>query len=221
MYPPESIPLPPKQPNLEGEPPFTEQVHREMIAHYYAATTFMDVQVGKVLDALGRTGLARSTIVVLFGDQGYCLGERDWFFSKGNLWERSLLVPLIFAAPGCPRRGAACDRPVALLDMYPTLAEMCGLPQPASGLDGRSFRALLHDEGAAWRDYAVSYNYDKALKGLARTVRTAHHRYTEKPDGTPVELIDYRSDPYEWHNLVGQAAHAQTQARLKALLRGA
>jgi uncharacterized sulfatase len=219
MYPPEEIQLPPAQPGFDK--PFSDRVHREMIAHYYAATSFMDAQVGKVLDALRATGLDRNTIVFLFGDQGYHLGERDGFFSKGNLWERSLLVPLLVAAPSCRRAGQSCDRPVALLDMYPTLVDLCGLAAPPSPLDGDSFAGLLTDAGAAWRDWAVSYSHDKRRKALSRTIRTPRYRYTERSDGAPMELIDYREDPYEWRNLVDSDAHADLHTRMRAMLRKA
>ena len=218
LYPPDAIRLPPPQPGFEKL--ITDAEHREMIAHYYAATSYVDAQVGKVLAALERTGLAANTIVVLFGDQGYGLGEREGFFSKGNLWEQSLHVPLIVVMPGGRGPAVVIDRPVELLDMYPTLVELCGLPAPATPLDGRSFAPLLRDPAAEWRDHAMSWNYDKERKGLARTIRDADYRYTELPDGTPVELIDFRQDPHGWTNLVDDPAHAETRQRLRAAMDG-
>jgi arylsulfatase A-like enzyme len=167
---------------------------------------------------LQTTGLADNTIVVLFGDQGYHLGERDGFFSKGNLWERSLLVPLLVATPDGHRAGKVCDRPVALLDLYPTLVDLCGLEAPPSPLDGESFAELLSDADASWRDWAVSYAHDKRRKALSRTIRTHRYRYTERPDGTPMALIDYQEDPYEWQNLADDPSRADLQGRMRKLL---
>ena len=192
-----------------------------MLAHYYAATTFMDAQVGKVLDQLKATGLDKNTIVVLFGDQGYCLGERDGFFAKGNLWEGSLHVPLIVATPDGARAGQACRRPVQLMDMYPTLVDLCGLQAPDTPQDGESFRPLLGSEQASWRDWAVSYNHNKKLKALDRTIRTPRYRYTERADGTAMELTDHQADPWGWTNLVDDPAHEKTRAELARLLRKA
>ncbi len=218
MYPPEKIPLPPADPDAAGPPRLTEAQHREMIAHYYAAVTYLDTQVGRVLDALDRLGLAKNTIVVLFGDQGYCLGERKAHFGKGTLWERSLRVPLILAVPGQDNPGRACDRVVELLDMYPTLVELCGLPKPGTGLQGRSLTPLLRDAQAAWQDRAISAWGRKDGARPALSVRTDRYRYTERADGTPAELVDYRNDPYERNNLVDDPAHADVRDRLRAVL---
>jgi uncharacterized sulfatase len=217
MYPPEKMPLPPRDPK-GGPPRLSPREHQEMIAHYYAAVTFLDVQVGRVLDALERLKLAENTIVVLFGDQGYCLGERNDHFGKGTLWERSLIVPLIVAAPGAKRRGAACDRVVELLDIYPTLVDLCRLPQPASGLQGRSLVPLLNRVDAPWEDRAISAWGRQDGQRPALSVRTARYRYTEKADGKPAELIDHDVDPYERNNLVDDPRHAEVRQRLQRIL---
>jgi len=219
MYPPEKIPLPPADPNAAGPPRLTKTEHQEMIAHYYAAVTYLDTQVGRVLDALNNTGLAKNTVVVLFGDQGYCLGERNGHFGKGTLWERSLIVPLIIAVPGQENAGGACERVVELLDMYPTLVDLCGLPKPGVALQGRSLVPLLRDPQAAWEERAVSAWGRKDGQRPALSVRTARYRYTEKADGTPDELIDYRNDPYERENLVDDPDHTEVRAKLRAILR--
>ncbi|NLF39745.1 sulfatase [bacterium] len=218
LYPPDKITLAP------GSTPAgqNEQVRREMTAHYYASTTFIDVQIGKVIDALDRLGLRGNTIVVLFGDQGYCLGERDNHYGKGTLWERSYHVPLIIDVPGTKNAGAACGQPVGLIDMYPTLNALCGLPAPASGTQGDSLVPLLESPKAAGRGYTISFNSEgKGKATLSRTIRTAQYRYAEKSDGTPVELIDYDTDPYERNNLVDDPAHAQVRAGLQKQLRSA
>jgi arylsulfatase A-like enzyme len=217
LYPPESIELPPRQP--EWTPKLTAREHREMISHYFAATTFADTQVGKVLDALERLELRENTIVVLFGDHGYCLGERDSFFAKGNLWERSLRTSLIIAMPDGAGAGTACEEPVELMDLYPTLVELCGLRMPGVVLEGHSLKPLLAGNTHRWRGHAISYNYNKKLKGLDRTIRTKRYRYTEKADGSPSECIDYESDPYEWKNRVGDPEFEEVEAALRKALR--
>lgn len=215
MYPYEAMTFPP------GSTPAgqNEQVRREMIAHYYAAISFVDAQIGKVLEALDRRGLRDNTIVVLFGDQGYCLGERDNFYGKGNLWERSLHVPLIISVPGMRHAGGVCRRPVGLIDLYPTLVALCGLPAPASGLQGESLVPLLTDPSAPWREGVLSYNSEPGSPGkLMCSVRTARHRLTVRADGTPLELIDYETDPYERKNLVDDPHAAEVKASLRNLL---
>lgn len=218
LYPSEKIQLPPKKPNGPG-PVLTDAEHREAIAHYYACVTFMDTQVGKVLAALERTGLDKNTVVVFFGDQGYYLGERDQFFAKGKLWERSMLVPLIIAEPNMERAGVACVRPVGLVDLYPTLVELCGLPQPASGLQGASLVPLLANERGPWRDYALSFTEENPRGDLGRSIRTPRYRYTETSTGKPVELVDFEQDPNEWCNLVNDPASAAVLKKLQAQLR--
>ena len=224
LYPPESIELPPQQPGWI--PTLTRREHQEMISHYYAATTFVDAQVGKVLNALERLSMKEDTIVVLFGDHGYRLGERDSFFAKGNLWERSLRTPLIIVAPGHAGANAVCEEPVEMMDIYPTLVDLCGLPTPEVELEGQSLRPLLagdpmpdgkHDQ---WRGHAISYNYNKQLNGLDRTIRTRRYRYTEKADGSAHECIDYENDPYEWANRVGDPELQDVVADLRNRLRG-
>jgi uncharacterized sulfatase len=217
LYPPESIELPATQP--DWTPKLTAREHQEMISHYYAATTFADTQVGKVLDALERLKLRENTIVVVFGDHGYCLGERDSFFAKGNLWERSLRTSLIIAMPDGSGAGMACEEPVELLDLYPTLVDLCGLPMPDVVLEGHSLKPLLAGNTNRWRGHAISYNYNRKLKGLDRTIRTKRYRYTEKADGSPSECIDYESDPYEWKNRVGDPELDEVEAALRKTLR--
>lgn len=215
MYPPEKMPLPPTDPADPNNVP--ESDHREMIAHYYASTSYMDSQVGRLLEALDRLKLSDNTIIILFGDQGYCLGERGGHFGKGNLWERSCIVPLLVSAPGAARNGQPCERVVELAGLYPMLVDLCGLPQPASGLQGRSLAPLLKGDDPTWRDAAMSW-YPIRKGKFSKSVRTERYRYTEDDEGTPKELIDYQADPYERNNLVNQPQMAQTQAQLKAIL---
>jgi uncharacterized sulfatase len=218
MYPPENIKLPPRKPGTNDADNIPEDDHRKLIAAYYAAVSFMDARVGEVLAALDRLGLRDNTLVVFFGDQGYCLGERDRLVGKGNLWDRSLHVPLIVAGPGLTRPGQACGAPVGLSDMYPSLNQLCALPAPDTPLDGRSFAPLLTDADAPARGYVLSFNHNKKENALWRSIRTERYRLTENSGGEPVELVDYETDPNEWHNLVEDPARRDTLGRLHKLL---
>ena len=136
------------------EGPIPEQVQREAIHGYYASVSYADAQIGKVLDELRRLGLHEKTIVILWGDHGYQLGEHGTWNKRTN-WELAARVPLIISVPGQSRAGEKCDALVELLDMYPTLAELCGLKPPADQ-DGRSFVPLLKDPGQPWKEAAFT-----------------------------------------------------------------
>ena len=125
----------------------TEAQAAESILAYYAAISFVDAQVGRLLEALDRLGLSENTTVVLWGDNGYHLGEHG-LWKKQSLYEGSARVPLIFAGAGVPTKGGTCRRTVELLDIYPTLADVCGVPRP-KGLQGVSLRPLLEQSGRA------------------------------------------------------------------------
>jgi len=167
---------------------------------YLASISFVDSQVGRVLDALDESGRADETIVVLWSDHGFHLGEK-LITGKNTLWERSTRVPLIFAGPGVSA-GANCQRPAELLDIYPTLAETCGL-SPRTELEGHSLTAQLKNAKAERRWPAITtHNHDN------HAVRSEHWRYIRYADGSE-ELYDHRSDPHEWKNLAGEAKYAE------------
>ena len=234
MYPLDKIELP-KQPakGREGFPPvaftvnppnygLSEQQQKEMIRAYYAAVTFMDAQVGLVLDALERLGLADDTIVVLFGDHGWQLGEHG-LWQKMCLFEESVRVPLIISAPGSKAPGQPCGRPVELLDLYPTLAYLCALKAPKN-LDGVSLRPLLDDPSKAGRKAAYSQvsrgNTKKGKAIMGYSVRTERWRYTEWDGGAKgKELYDHDADPHELRNLASDPQHARVVEDMKGLLR--
>jgi arylsulfatase A-like enzyme len=167
---------------------------KSMVRAYLACVTFADAQVGKLLDALEASGRADRTVVVLWSDHGYHLGEKNRF-AKQAIWERDTHVQLIIRAPGIGA-GKRCDAPVQLLDIYPTLLELCGLP-PNPRNDGHSLVPLLKDPAAEWPHLAVtSYGVGNV------SIRSRSHRYIVYEDGSE-ELYDLKNDPNEWTNLAG------------------
>ena len=176
---------------------------------YLACTAFVDHQVGRVLAALKESAHADNTIVVLFSDHGYHLGEKHRV-SKHGLWEESTRVPLIVARPG-QTTAQTCDRPVGLIDLYPTLTELCGLPAREQN-EGASLVPLLSDPNAEWRD-SILTTYGRAN----HSVRTSRFRYVSYDDGSE-ELYDHENDPHEWTNLAGEKDHHETLVKLRAEL---
>jgi len=177
---------------------------------YLAAITFADAQLGRVLDALDAGPHAKSTNIVLWSDHGWHLGEKlHW--RKFSLWERSTRNVLMMSVPGLTKPGSRCDRTVSLLDMYPTLTEMFGLPR-REGLEGRSLMPLLKNPSASW-DHPVITTY---LRGN-HAVRDAHWRYIRYHDGTE-ELYDRDKDPNEWTNIAAQPSAQKVRQRLARFL---
>ena len=203
---------------------------RQVKRAYYAAVSFVDAQVGRVLDALTRLRLADSTLVVLWSDHGFLLGEHGQW-QKQSLFEQSARVPLIVAGPNV-RRGGVSPRVVELLDLYPTLADVAGLAAPAQ-LQGRSLRPLLANPEAPW-PHAAHTQVTRTVRPAARragapperfigrSVRTERWRYTEWDGGRRgTELYDHVHDPAELSNVAGDARFAGVVARHRALIRHA
>jgi len=187
---------------------------RKAVHGYLAATAFADAQVGRVLDALDKSGQADNTIVVLWTDHGWHLGEKK-HWRKFTLWEESARTPLMFvvpkslakALPGGTLADVRVDRPVGLIDIYPTLLDLCGLAaNPAN--EGRSLAPLLADKNAKWQRPALT-THGRNNHGL----RTARWRYIRYADGSE-ELYDHEADPNEWRNLADNPKLAKTKKRL-------
>ncbi|MEO6785251.1 MAG: sulfatase [Chthoniobacteraceae bacterium] len=213
----------------------TDDLRRQAIQAYYAAISFMDAQAGKVLDALDRLGLSDNTIVVFTSDHGYHLGEHG-LWQKQSLFEESTRVPLIIAAPGVSKPGGVAATPVQMLDLYPTLAELCGVKAPAN-LQGQSLTPILKDTTVKGRGWALSEvvrgggfkrfgaspaTGDKVARFLGYTLRTSRWRFTEWDEGRQGrELYDHDKDPKEQTNLADDPAHATTVTELSTKLREA
>ena len=193
-----------------------------LIRGYRACVSFMDAQLGRVLDELDRLGLRENTLIVLWGDHGYHLGENG-VFTKMTNFENGTRVPLIMSFPGLKTAGQRSKALVELVDLYPTLAELCALPLPKN-LEGTSFAPLLEKPDQTWKKAAFS-QYLRTGKPpySGRSIRTDRWRYTEwhdlkqQPAGT--ELYDELNDPHETTNLAGDPAHTGIVSELAAQLK--
>ncbi|MDZ4403407.1 sulfatase [Prosthecobacter sp.] len=242
LYPAESIQLPANAQRPKGapEPAFhnnyelrsygtvpengkvTDAMALNLIRGYRACVSFMDAQLGRVLDELDRLGLRENTLIVLWGDHGYHLGENG-VFTKMTNFENGTRVPLIVSLPGMKTAGQRSKALVELVDLYPTLAELCALPLPKH-LEGTSFAPLLEKPDQPWKKAAFS-QYLRTGKPpyTGRSIRTERWRYTEwhdlkqQPAGT--ELYDELNDPQETTNLAGDSEHAETLKELAEKLK--
>lgn len=189
---------------------------RECKRAYYAAITFVDAQIGRVLDAVDRLGLGDNTVIVFWSDHGYHLGEHGLWF-KQSCFEEATRVPLIIRTPGMKTAGQVSPRLVELVDLYPTLAELAQLTPPTN-LEGFSVRPLLDDPNASW-DHAA-YSQVQRPGGPGHSVRTPRWRYTEWDFGSKGrELYDHDADPQELHNLAADPASAKVVSEMQALLK--
>lgn len=222
LYPDDDSVLPPmRESERTGTPRFSWYLHwhlpeprlkwmkengqlRNLVRSYLACTSFVDAQIGRLLDALQAAGLSENTVVVVWGDHGYHLGEKE-ITGKNTLWERSTRVPLIFAGPGVSK-GARCARPAELLDIYPTLVELCGLT-PRTDLEGLSLRPQLVDAGAPRERPAIT-SHNQGSHGI----RSERYRYIRYADGAE-EFYDLQKDPHEWSNLAKDPTCAESMAK--------
>jgi arylsulfatase A-like enzyme len=191
---------------------------RELIRGYYASLSYTDAQIGRVLGEVERLGLRDNTVVIVWGDHGWHLGEHG-LWNKHSNFERAVRAPMIVSAPGY-RGGRKSAALTEFVDIYPTLAELCGLGT-TEGLEGTSFVPLLERPNRTWKTAAFS-QYPRG-KVMGYSIRTDRYRYTEWGDQR--ELYDYTSDPEERVNLAPEPEHAarvsDLSARLKAGWRAA
>ena len=193
----------------------TAEQTRESKLAYYASISFVDAQIGRLLDALEDMGLSDNTIIVFWSDHGYHLGEHGLWF-KQSLFEESAKAPLIISIPGRNSAGKICRRTVELVDLYPTLAELTGLTSP-SNLQGYSLYPLLQNPQAEWTHPA--FTQVQRGKNPGHSIRTEQWRYTEWDFGKMgTELYDENNDPQELRNLASNPKYADVVMKLKELL---
>jgi iduronate 2-sulfatase len=246
LYDPDRIPLPAIEHLPEGAPAFAGHDNGELHSYanvpagnpipgdlakrlrhgYYACTSYTDAQVGRLLDALEQEGLADRTVVVLWGDHGWQLGDHGLWHKHTN-FELATRAPLLVSVPGLKTAGRTCDAPVELVDIYPTLAEVCGLPAPA-GLDGTSLKPWLDDPAVPMKKVAIS-QYPRGGIPTGRrplmgySIRDERWRLTLWRDRTNAEIVatelyDERNDPAETVNVAGKPENKAIVEALSRLL---
>ncbi|MGB7346546.1 MAG: sulfatase-like hydrolase/transferase, partial [Pirellulaceae bacterium] len=178
---------------------------RHAVQAYLAANSFVDSLVGRTIDALDASEAADNTIVVLWSDHGFHLGEKQRW-AKRTLWEETTRVPLIITGPGVTKN-AQCKRPVGVIDVYPTWLEQCGIPL-RDELEGKSLQPLLQDPGANWERPALC-----TFGPNNHSLRSERYRYTIYADGSQ-ELYDHQNDPNEWSNLIAADGNCSTEHAL-------
>jgi iduronate 2-sulfatase len=191
--------------------------YRQALEGYYACLLMTDDHIGSLLDKLDSTGLAEDTIVVFYGDHGYGLGEHNKYFSKGTPDNVGFHTPLVFRVPG-GRSGAVIDKAVTLVDVYPTLSDLCGLPRPETPLDGSSLVPLLEKNDPDWVENAIAFlgDNDDATLPVSRFVWAEGYKYYETDGSGPQELYAVGAgDPFEWSNLVNNNSFSAQRTRLK------
>ena len=213
----------------------TDDLRRQARQAYLASISFMDAQVGRMIAALDRLGLADNTIIVVTSDHGYHMGEHG-LWQKMSLFEESARVPLLIVAPGVSAKGTVAKSPVSLVDLFPTLAELCGVKTP-SNVQGQSLVPLLKDPAAAGRGWALT----QVMRGggaqrasvttnvgsdgtrfFGYSLRTPRWRYTEWDEGRKGrELYDHDTDPRELTNLASKPESAKTVEELSQQLKAA
>lgn len=209
--------------DIPASGPIPEKKARELIRGYRACVSYVDAQIGRILQALTDLRLRDNTVVVLFGDHGYHLGEHALWGKQTN-FEAATRVPLIVSAPGQPGRGKKAAGLTELVDLYPSLCEICDLPRPP-GLEGSSFMPIFEDPERLWKR-AVFSQYPREIPGagpgMGRSMRTRRYRYTEwRGESTPylaTELYDYETDPGETTNIAGRPQHISLVNGLAGML---
>ncbi len=227
MHPLEQIEVPPYQPDdLNDVPPAALKINdlpmmpttewaiesgewKNIIQAYLACISFVDHQVGRVLEALEQSQYANNTLIVLWSDHGYRLGEKGTF-AKHALWEPATKAPLLFVAPQLPR-GKVIDAPVEMLSVYPTLLELCGFPAYDRN-EGKSLVPIMLDEESSENFYALT-----TFGMNNHTIRSNPFRYIRYEDGGE-ELYDHQNDPHEWNNMAANSEYQDEIEKLKQYL---
>ena len=198
-----------------------DDLKRKLIHGYYASTSFVDAQIGKVMTEFDRLKLTENTIVVLWGDHGFHLGDLG-IWTKHTNYEQANRIPILITAPGVTRPNTSTHQLAESVDLFPTLAELVGLPAPVGPqpIDGLSLVEVLKNPDARVRGHAF-HAYPR--KKLGRAIRTERYRFvewndSEKPSTAEYELYDYQSDPLETKNLITEKPKVATA--LKAILAG-
>ena len=184
-----------------------KQEWKKLIRGYLACTTFADWNIGRVIEALEKSPHAENTIVIFWSDNGYHCGEKN-HWEKNTLWEQAARVPVAIRIPGNAKNGKTCLEPVNLVDLYPTLADYCGLEVRERQLQGASLRKYLENPG---KDFG-STSLTTFGEGFA-SVRDRRYRYIVYSDGTD-ELYDHQKDPYELNNLAENKDYSSVMERL-------
>lgn len=184
-----------------------QQVWMELMKAYCANTSFADWNIGRILDALDKSGFAKNTIVIFVSDNGFHNGTKE-HWAKSTLWDQADVVPFLVRLPG--GKTFRCPQTVNLMDIYPTLVEYCGLQSPGHELDGKSMMPLFRDPSSAWKRNSLTF-YGANYSG----VRDENYRYIRYPDGSE-ELYDHRTDPYEHKNLAGDVSLKAVKEKLAA-----
>lgn len=216
--------------NLVASYPSPDEALRRFIQAYLASVASVDEQIGRILDAVEQSPLKDNTIIVLTSDHGWGMGEKDYLY-KNSLWQESTQVPLIVRAPGVARAGTASGQPVSLIDLYPTLIDLCSLTgdtqknDKGRPLDGHSLKPLLQaPDSGEWSGpgealtalYKWRMKYDPSQESYS--LRSRNWRYIRYENGKE-ELYHTADDSFEWHNLADRPEHAEQLASFRQRLR--
>ena len=213
--------------NYHGQPaegPIPDALARQLKHGYYAATSYTDAQIGKLLDELERGGLRQNTVIVLWGDHGWKLGEHGEWCKHSNV-ENDTNAPLLLSVPGMKQAGQRTKALVEFVDVYPTLSEIAGLPLPGH-LEGTSFKPLLENPQRAWKSAAFS-QYPRQTKLMGYSMRTDRYRFTvwvsrQNHDNVEsMELYDHQTDPQEDTNIANVPANASLVTSVSPSVRDA
>ncbi len=212
-----------------GQRELSIEKRKEIIQAYYASISLMDEQVGRLMGALDKRDLSKNTVVVFLSDHGYHLGAHG-LWQKSDLFEGSCHVPLVIVEPGNSNAGGVAPNPVELVDLYPTLADLCSITAPQH-IRGTSLHPILENPAQSVKPAALSVTVSRARqmhksftkeKVMGHSVRTTRFRYTQWGDGKHGhELYDYKTDPNEYTNLANNPDHLETVRKMQTILKRA